>query len=218
MNIFLLYPDDITYGQDSIANHFSDGSPLVDFAKRVFYEDPDSQLDFMEPLEVVKRKGGFFCVEGNRRLYILKYLQSIDMLFCDVPVVTYHGQYKPITARDGVPLHVRGGGNVIQELDDMAYSEEAERYVTEYLGFGMRSDDDDDDEDGDDDDYDDAEDDDDDDDDDVGDDDDEDYDGGCYYDDDYYDDDYYYEDDDYYGDDEGEDDNKDDNGDDDVDN
>ena len=62
MNIFHLYPGNISYGHLSV------------FAE-CFCTDP--RAENMEPIEVVKHKGLTLAYDGNRRLYVYKKLRSL---------------------------------------------------------------------------------------------------------------------------------------------
>ena len=65
-----LKPSQIRFTQDSIADHFSDGTMLVD----TFTELVTGQktVDDIETIGCMQYKGKYWVVYGNRRLFLFK--------------------------------------------------------------------------------------------------------------------------------------------------
>lgn len=101
---FRMYPIDIEFGQDSIKTEFADGRDVHDLMADLICAQ--ISVDDIPPLMIKKCDGKWFCMEGNRRLFVLKKLDQYNM--CDpVRCMLYQGD-KGRSYREGRPLKIRG--------------------------------------------------------------------------------------------------------------
>ena len=110
---FDLRPSLINFGQDSIKYEFTDGQTLQTLFLDLFTGRKDV-VDF-PPLEVKNISGSWFCMEGNRRLFIFKKLNQYSYL-PTVRVKLYHGNGR-VTAQPGRQIKIRSRPEVEAEMN-----------------------------------------------------------------------------------------------------
>ncbi|XP_041355032.1 uncharacterized protein LOC121372656 isoform X2 [Gigantopelta aegis] len=109
------YPSELRFAQDSIADYFRGGRTLQDsFRSLLKVDSPETVLPKMDAMYY---EGKFFVTDGNRRLYLLKLLESEGLVTGKVSVnLTSFNGFKYTTDNDGTSVRVRRQRNMEQIL------------------------------------------------------------------------------------------------------
>ncbi|XP_041354728.1 prostatic spermine-binding protein-like [Gigantopelta aegis] len=119
-----VYPSKLRFAQDSICRYFRNGSSLQDTLEDLL--ESDCPEDFFPPMSVMEHQGKYFVVEGNRRLLLLKILESHGLVG-KVPVkLSPFNSFKFTTENDGTCIEVRGYPDMEEELESIVEGEHSE--------------------------------------------------------------------------------------------
>ena len=110
-----MHPCTIRFGQDTISYKFRDGRTLYElFQSLMCHELAAFELP---PLRIQYMDGEPYCVDGNRRLFVLQKLGQYGMVDY-VRVRVSDGPPKPITAKVDAPIRIRGQPELEQEMNE----------------------------------------------------------------------------------------------------
>ena len=109
------YPSDLRYAQDSIACNFRDGRTLDESLRSLLNVDSPERV--LPRMDVMHHNGEYYVTDGNRRLYLLKLLESEGLVTDKVTVnLTGFNAIKYTTDNDGTGIRIRRQRNMDQIL------------------------------------------------------------------------------------------------------
>ncbi|XP_041354112.1 uncharacterized protein LOC121371948 [Gigantopelta aegis] len=128
------YPSNLRYAQDSISRKFRDGRTLEESLESLL--DETNPASALPPMDVMYHGGHYYVSDGNRRLFLLKLLQSERLVGKVKVYLTSFNEFKFTTVNEGVSVTVRGPRNIKNRL--RAIIQNRRRPASVYSDFNLR--------------------------------------------------------------------------------